>query len=174
MWRCTVVYHGMVRCTVVYHGMGGLLKCSAVYWERTRTRTRWYCLYYKHTQTLHTLCRLQNGYIRFDKCMSLARLVSQILAYKDTVVRQRVEHKYSMNCDCHLQWYWQWQDLALFPASPCSLRTWEKARMREPGNETKQVCLCKKTFKLCYYPMSPVGTSFMTLLAITAYPCSSQ
>ena len=30
--------------------------------------------------------RLPNGYIRFDKCMSLARLVSQILAYKDIVV----------------------------------------------------------------------------------------
>ena len=56
-----------------------------------------------HTHTLHTLRRLQNGYIRFDKCMSLARLVSQILAYKDTVVRLEVEHKYSMNCDCHLQ-----------------------------------------------------------------------
>ena len=29
---------------------------------------------------------MPNGYIRFEKCMSLARLVSQILAYKDTVV----------------------------------------------------------------------------------------
>ena len=26
------------------------------------------------------------GYIRFEKCMSLARLVSQILSYKDRVV----------------------------------------------------------------------------------------
>ena len=28
------------------------------------------------------------GFIRFDKCMSLARLVSQILNYKDRVVRR--------------------------------------------------------------------------------------
>lgn len=28
-----------------------------------------------------------NGFIRFEKCMSLARLVSQILNYKERVVR---------------------------------------------------------------------------------------
>ena len=31
-----------------------------------------------------------NGYIRFEKCMSLARLVSQILSYKDRVVSTSV------------------------------------------------------------------------------------
>lgn len=31
--------------------------------------------------------RDDRGYIHFDKCMSLARLVSQILSYKDRVVR---------------------------------------------------------------------------------------
>lgn len=33
------------------------------------------------------------GFIRFEKCMSLARLVSQILSYKDRVVRQRLAHR---------------------------------------------------------------------------------
>ena len=32
------------------------------------------------------MCRLPSGHIRFEKCMALARLVSQILAYKETVV----------------------------------------------------------------------------------------
>lgn len=32
------------------------------------------------------------GFIRFEKCMSLARLVSQILSYKDRVVSCGCEH----------------------------------------------------------------------------------
>ena len=33
-----------------------------------------------------SVCRLPNGHIRFEKCMALARLVSHILTYKETVV----------------------------------------------------------------------------------------
>ena len=40
-------------------------------------------------------CRDSKGYVRFEKCISLARLVSQILAYKDTTVSE--QHTFQWN-----------------------------------------------------------------------------
>jgi len=51
-----------------------------------------------------TIYRLPNGYIRFDKCMSLARLVTQILDYKDIVLpfpRVRSTLNYLMTIPVH-------------------------------------------------------------------------
>ena len=39
----------------------------------------------------HSTRRDAKGYVRFEKCISLARLVSQILAYKDTTVSSQTE-----------------------------------------------------------------------------------
>lgn len=72
----TVVYCGILICTVCEVSMQWYTGCAV-------SILQWYT----ELNVYMTIYRLPNGYIRFDKCMSLARLVTQILDYKDIVVR---------------------------------------------------------------------------------------
>lgn len=74
--------------------------------EERRCVIPFFSLLIKDVYFLHEAMsdRLENGYIRFEKCMALARVVSQILDYKDTVLpfqRVRSVLNYLMTIPIH-------------------------------------------------------------------------